>query len=79
MNSVFNGIIRLRRDNDFNYDKIKDTFIPANGEVCLVDTARQGLRAKVGDGVTVFSELEYSDAQIRSEVESIIIRGYYKD
>lgn len=76
---VFNGIIRLRRDNDYNYDKVKDTFIPANGEVCLVDTARRGLRAKVGDGVTKFGELDYVDAQIYSEVESIVIRGYLKD
>ena len=42
-------IIRLRRDNDYNYAKIKDTFIPASGEVCLVDTAKQGLCAVVGD------------------------------
>ena len=37
--------LRLRRDNSFNYDKIKDTFIPANVEICLVDTPRDGLRA----------------------------------
>lgn len=76
---IFNGIIRLRRDNDYNYDKIKDTFIPANGEVCLVDTALRGLRAKVGDGVTKFGELEYIDTQIYSEIESVVIRGYLKN
>lgn len=79
MSSVFNSIIRLRRDNDYNYDLIKDSFIPANGEVCLIDTSRRGLRAKVGDGKTVFSQLEYTDAQIYSAIESIVIRGYYKD
>lgn len=79
MSGIFNGIIRLRRDNDYNYDLIKDTFIPASGEVCLVDTARYGLRAKVGDGKTVFAELQYTDTQIYSIIESIIVRGYYKD
>ena len=53
-NTQFNSIIRLRRDNDYNYAKIKDTFSPAKGEVCLVDTARNGLRAVCGDGVGKF-------------------------
>lgn len=51
---MINAVLRLRRDNDFNYAKIKDTFIPANGEICLVDTARNGLCAVCGDGVTPF-------------------------
>ena len=54
-----NAIIRLRRDNDYNYNKIKDRFIPANGEICLVDTARDGLRAVCGDGKTPFGQLKY--------------------
>ena len=45
----FNVILRLRRDNYFNYDT-KTDFVPKSGEICLVDTARNGLRAKVGDG-----------------------------
>jgi hypothetical protein len=79
MSNIFNGIIRLRRDNDYNYDLIKDTFIPADGEVCLIDTVRKGLRAKVGDGKTVFAKLEYTDAQIYSAIESVVVRGYYKN
>ena len=35
------------------------TFIPAKGEVCLVDTARLGLCVKVGDGVSTYGSLEY--------------------
>ena len=66
---AFDGVIRLRRDNDYNYEKIKDTFVPANGEICLVDTARDGLRAICGDGVHTFSELDY--------VGDVLIRGYY--
>ena len=79
MSNIFSGIIRLRRDNDYNYDLIKDTFIPAKGEVCLIDTSRKGLRAKVGDGKTVFAKLEYTDAQLYSAIESVVVRGYYKE
>lgn len=56
---AINAILRLRRDNDYNYAKIKDTFIPADGEICLVDTARNGLRAVCGDGISTFGQLEY--------------------
>lgn len=70
-NTQFNSIIRLRRDNDYNYAKIKDTFIPANGEVCLVDTAREGLRAVCGDGITPFGQLSYIDDRV--------YRGYFHD
>lgn len=68
---MINAILRLRRDNEFNYNKIKDSFIPANGEICLVDTARNGLRAVCGDGRTPFGELEFMD--------NFIQKGYYKD
>lgn len=53
------AIFKLRRDNDYNYEKVKDTFILAKGEVCLVDTARLGLCVKVGDGVSTYGSLEY--------------------
>ena len=71
MNKLFNAILRLRRDNDYNYDKIGDSFIPAKGEVCLVDTARAGLRAKIGDGHSTYNQLDY--------VGEFIVKGYYKD
>lgn len=68
---MINAVLRLRRDNDYNYAKIKDTFIPMNGEICLVDTADAGLRAVCGDGRTPFGELKY--------LNDLIKRGYYKD
>ena len=68
---TFNSILTLRRDNDYNYAKVADKFIPANGEVCLVDTARSGLRAVCGDGVTPYAQLEY--------IDSVFVRGYLKD
>ena len=54
-------IIQLRRDTEENYDIIKDSFIPRKGEVVLVDTASKGLRSKVGDGVTTYANLDFSD------------------
>ena len=66
---MINTIIRLRRDNDYNYQKIANSFIPQNGEICLVDTAREGLRAVCGDGVTPFGQLEY--------LNDIVQYGYY--
>ena len=58
-----------QRDNDYNYNKVADTYVPARGKICFVDTARDGLRVKVGDGVTVWKDLEYAD--------EFIIKGYY--
>jgi len=55
------SINTLRRDNDYNYKKIENTFIPANGEVCFVDVAGYGLRTKVGDGSSTFAQLPYLD------------------
>jgi len=70
-----NAIIRLRRDNDYNYNKIKDTFIPASGEVVLVDTAHDGLRAKVGDGYSTYAQLQFTDADLRNAA----LQGYFFD
>ena len=69
------AVLQLRRDNDFNFDRIKDTFIPANGEVVLVDTAKDGLRAKVGNGYSTYAELNFTDADLRNAV----LHGYLKD
>lgn len=67
-----NAIIQLRRDNDYNFEAVKNTFIPANGEVILVDTAKDGLRAKVGDGYSTYAQLSFTDADLRNAV----IHGY---
>lgn len=63
------GIVQLRRDNDYNYAKVGDTFIPANGEICLVDTAKNGLRAKCGDGKSTWNQLDY--------IDEYVVKGYY--
>lgn len=72
---TLNAVLQLRRDNDYNFDKIKNSFIPANGEVILVDTAKDGLRAKVGNGFSTYAELNFTDADIRNAV----LHGYLKD
>ena len=76
---MINAILRLRRDNDYNYAKIKDTFIPANGEICLVDTARYGLRAVCGDGVSTFGQLEYIGESFQQGYWDYITEKFYKD
>jgi hypothetical protein len=38
-----------KRDNYFNYE---DTYVPDNGQICFVDTAKDGLQIKIGDGIT---------------------------
>ena len=75
MRKTIETVIRLRRDNDYNYEAIKNKFIPASGEVVLVDTAHDGLRAKVGDGISTYAELQFTDADIRNAVQ----QGYFKD
>lgn len=78
---TINAIIQLRRDNDFNFEAVKNTFIPANGEVVLVDTARDGLRAKVGDGYSTYAELNFTDADLRNAVlHGYLYQGiFYRD
>lgn len=70
-----NAIIQLRRDNDYNFEKIKNSFIPANGEIVLIDTASTGLRIKIGDGITSYANLPFGDEDAR---KSVII-GYYEN
>ena len=78
---VLSARIQLRRDNDYNYEKIKDTFVPANGEIILVDTANDGLRAKVGDGYSTYAQLNYIGEDYRNPVQyGYLINGqFYKN
>lgn len=73
---IVDAIFSLRRDNDYNYEKIENTFIPLKGEVCFVDTS-DGLLMKVGDGVTLFSQLDYFNNNSNSNVETYIVKGYF--
>lgn len=64
-------IIKLRKDTEVNYLKVAKSFIPANGEVCLVDTDLYGLRVKIGDGVSSFEVLNYQD-----DTNNVVLTGY---
>lgn len=69
MAKVINTVIKLRYDQDYNYQRVGNTFIPAKGEVCLVNTNNSGLRALVGDGQKTYNQLDY--------VDYIFFRGYF--
>lgn len=77
MGKVLKTIVQLRRDNSYNYDKIKDSFIPMNGEVVLVDTSDKGLRAKIGDGVKTYAQLGFADESIYAQINKVVAKGYY--
>ena len=63
----------IRRDNESNYKQKT----PANNEICLVDVAGYGLRVKIGDGTTAFTELNYLDEQLLHSIDNVIIKGYF--
>ena len=69
---IIKAVIACRRDNDYNYAKVATTFIPKSGEICLVDTSRQGLCAIVGDGSAT-----YGDLLAKGYVNDIFIKGFY--
>ena len=72
MAKVINTVIKLRKDKEVNYQKVENSFIPANGEVCLVDTEEYGLRVKVGNGVDNFKTLSYQDNN-----NNVVLNGYF--
>lgn len=63
----------ISRDNEYNYKQKT----PLNNEICLVDVAGQGIRVKIGDGKTPFTELSYIDDAVLYTVDNIIVKGYY--
>ena len=69
---IIKAVIACRRDNDYNYAKVATTFIPKSGEICLVDTSRQGLCAIVGDGSAT-----YGDLLTNGYVNDIFIKSFY--
>lgn len=72
MAKVINTVIKLRKDKEVNYQRVENSFIPANGEVCLVDTEEYGLRVKVGNGVDNFKTLSYQDNN-----NNVVLNGYF--
>lgn len=69
--------IALRRDTDVNYIAKGSTFVPLKGEVCFVDVAGKGLKAKVGDGITAWENLPYTDEYLLEAIDQVVLTGYY--
>ena len=62
--------LRLKYDTFANWEKVKTTFVPLKGEVCLVEVPdavdpiqnAPSILFKVGDGTTAFGDLKYGSA-----------------
>lgn len=62
--------IRLKYDTFANWEKVKTTFVPLKGEVCLIEVPNNvdpihnapSIVFKVGDGTTAFGDLNYGSA-----------------
>lgn len=48
-----------KRNNDFNY---RADFVPYKGQICFVDTSKNGLQVKIGDGITAWQDLNFLTA-----------------
>ena len=63
----YNSRITLKYDSITEWNKVKDTFIPLKGEVCIINPASDDLPSatcliKIGDGTSEFSKLDYLSA-----------------
>ena len=62
--------LKLKYDTFANWEKIKTTFVPLKGEVCLIEVPNNvdpihnapSIVFKVGDGTTAFGDLQYGSA-----------------
>lgn len=64
--------LKLKYDTFANWEKVKTTFVPLKGEVCLVEVPNVGdggvqsapsILMKVGDGASTFEALEFTSAR----------------
>lgn len=65
----------IRRDNEYNYKKRTEPI--ANNEICIVDVPGQGLRIKIGDGLSTFTALPYLDEAVLKNIDNLIVKGYF--
>lgn len=63
----------IRRDNEFNFRNTT----PKGNEICIVDVAGQGIRVKIGDGSSIFTDLPYIDDYVLKSIDNLIIKGYF--
>ena len=55
---------RIRQEADVEYAAKASTFIPAKNELCVVVFNNKTVRMKVGNGVSVWSDLPYVDENV---------------
>ena len=74
-NANFNVRIKQKRDTLANWEKVKDTFSPLDGEIIIVDTG-SGMRLKMGEYDTAkqrllrYSELPFLDEDLYASLET---------
>lgn len=62
--------LKLKYDTFANWEKVKTTFVPLKGEICLIEVPNDvdpihnapSIVFKVGDGTTAFGDLQYGSA-----------------
>lgn len=62
--------LKLKYDTFANWEKVKTTFVPLKGEICLIEVPNDvdpihnapSILFKVGDGATAFGDLKYGSA-----------------
>lgn len=74
-----NTRVRLWKDTDENFESIKDSLIPLDGEIIIVVTENDEYRYKIGDGKTTYENLPFADQYIRDQISGIVVQGYYHE
>lgn len=64
---------KIHYDDENNYT---DDFIAEENEICFVNTINKGIRIKLGDGVTEWQYLSYTDEVLWEELESKVDVSY---
>ena len=71
-NATYSGRVKHKRDTAANWEKVKDTFQPFEGELIIVDTAAGATRFKVGrydsskSRLLYYGELPFTDEYLYS-------------
>ena len=60
--------VRLKRDTETNWETNNPVLL--NGELIFVDTANNGIRMKLGDGVTAYKNLSFLDDLLRTLIST---------
>lgn len=59
--NVLTTTLQMRRGSEAQWEAVKDSFIPAAGEPCVTLDGKNAGRLKIGDGVSAWGALKYSN------------------